>query len=833
MQLDDRAIEQAAEMATGLIEGQGMVFAFDVRSVDAVEQLLVMLLLGCAPHRLSAGIANRVLEGDAGRSLFADVLEQLRTAHPPALMIVEDAHWADDATLDLLRYLGRRIESTHCSLVITYRDDEVGVDHPLRVVVGQLGGLPSTHRVSVPRLSRDALVRLAEGTDIDVDRLDELTGGNAFYATEVIASGGTLSATVQDAVLARLSTLEGPSRRAAEIVSIAPRSMSVDELEQLGRGASIDGAGAVRAGVLIDDGRLRFRHELGRVAVEGSLLESMRRELHLRLLALLESTTPPDWARLAHHAIESGDDALIVEYAPTAAADARSRGAHRQACEFLAAAVGRAVDVPPDTLAGLRHELGVELTIVDRHLDAAAQFELAAEHYRATSDHRRQAESLLELSKCHWRTQKRELGRMTLDEAALALPEEDRLARAEVEYARGYHEMLARMVSPASDAIARSRELVEDPPADLAFGQDLIDACIRMVGPDPDEGLVELARLRREAARDGRVRDEVLTLHMIGSGGGETRRYEVALPALAETVRLGLENDEDFSVNYAQSWQARVGFEQGRWNEATELADDVIDRSVRGEGIAVMTARGALGRVRVRRGDPGGEQVLRQLLEDHDTYEMQHVFSPLCGLAESQWLHGRTEDMRTTLEWVWARALEADSAWARGEVGFWMWKAGAIESAPAGAAEPFALHINGEWRGAAAAWQGLGCPYEAALALADGDGRAMQEALDIFDELGARPAASWLRARMRESGVDYIARGPIEATRSNPAGLTNRQLEVLRLMCEGLNNGEIAAALFVSKKTVEHHVSAVFTKLGVGDRAKAIAAAGTLLDGGP
>ncbi len=129
--------------------------------------------------------------------------------------------------------------------------------------------------------------------------------------------------------------------------------------------------------------------------------------------------------------------------------------------------------------------------------------------------------------------------------------------------------------------------------------------------------------------------------------------------------------------------------------------------------------------------------------------------------------------------------------------------------------------MSDKWRDAARAWRELGCPYEVALALAQGDGEAKLEALSIFDSLGARPMAHKLRSKLREAGVDHIPRGPTETTRSNPAGLTPRQLEVLDLMMQGMTNLEIAEKLFLSKKTVEHHVSAIYSKLGVSGRAKA------------
>ncbi|MDP9144036.1 MAG: LuxR C-terminal-related transcriptional regulator, partial [Actinomycetota bacterium] len=156
------------------------------------------------------------------------------------------------------------------------------------------------------------------------------------------------------------------------------------------------------------------------------------------------------------------------------------------------------------------------------------------------------------------------------------------------------------------------------------------------------------------------------------------------------------------------------------------------------------------------------------------------------------------------------------------------WKAGAIDGSPERAATPFDLHMSGDWNGAAEIWRRLGCPYEMGMAMADGDTAAMFESIETFDRLGARPIASMVRALLRNQGVESIPRGPRTETRANPFNLTTRQIEVLALMGDGLSNAEIADRLFISKKTVEHHVSAVLAKLGTSTRAKAIAQAESL-----
>jgi len=148
-----------------------------------------------------------------------------------------------------------------------------------------------------------------------------------------------------------------------------------------------------------------------------------------------------------------------------------------------------------------------------------------------------------------------------------------------------------------------------------------------------------------------------------------------------------------------------------------------------------------------------------------------------------------------------------------------------FEQIIAGTYAPHALQIAGDWRAAAHAWEQLGCPYEQALALLDGDEAALRRALAIFERLGARPAAEITRQRLRQAGIRGLPRGPMRATQANPYGLTPRQLDILLLLAEGLRNSEIAERLSTTPKTVEHHVTAVLAKLQARSRAEAVSIA--------
>jgi DNA-binding CsgD family transcriptional regulator len=170
-------------------------------------------------------------------------------------------------------------------------------------------------------------------------------------------------------------------------------------------------------------------------------------------------------------------------------------------------------------------------------------------------------------------------------------------------------------------------------------------------------------------------------------------------------------------------------------------------------------------------------------------------------------------------------AVSKEHPWVAGELAFWRWRAGDSFTPPAWIAKPFALQITGDWRGAAAEWERRGCLYEQALALMDGDEAAQLNALEIFERLGAQPAAEKLKQQMRAEGMRGIPRGPRPATRENPFGLTAREVEVLASLVKGLNNKAIAERLSLSTRTVEHHIASILQKMEVGSRNEAVALA--------
>jgi DNA-binding CsgD family transcriptional regulator len=238
--------------------------------------------------------------------------------------------------------------------------------------------------------------------------------------------------------------------------------------------------------------------------------------------------------------------------------------------------------------------------------------------------------------------------------------------------------------------------------------------------------------------------------------------------------------------------------------------------------ISRIMALVALGRLRTRRGDPGAMAALDEALDlAEKTQTLQRLGPVRAARAEAAWLEDDIPRVLAEARAAWGLAHHRRHPWHTGELGFWRWRAGERVRLPACAARPFARQVGGDWRRAAAAWERLGCPYEQARALADGDAPAQLAALAIFDRLGARPELEGVRQRLRAGGVRHVPRGRRLSTRGNPGGLTAREAEIAALLARALTNARIGARLHISPKTVDHHVSAILAKLGVASREEA------------
>jgi DNA-binding CsgD family transcriptional regulator/tetratricopeptide (TPR) repeat protein len=330
------------------------------------------------------------------------------------------------------------------------------------------------------------------------------------------------------------------------------------------------------------------------------------------------------------------------------------------------------------------------------------------------------------------------------------------------------------------------------------------------------------AALAHDAGDDDR---EASAFSNLGSGLGEIREYALATPYLETAIAFATARDVDTITGYSTAWLARVEMEQGAWSTASEHVEAAL-RHRANSVIIPIVALTVRGRIRARRGDPDADRPLAEAWElSVGTGDLQRLWPAAAARAEAAWLAGRPERIPALIGDTFALAVDRGVPWAIGELALWLSRAGEAVAPTPEMAEPFRLQLIGRWQEAAAAWEAVGCPYEQADALAQGDETAQRAALDLLVDLGATPAADRVRRRLRQAGVGDLPARPRATTRSAPAQLTRRELEVAVLLTDGLSNAAIAERLFISNKTAGHHVSAVLRKLDVRSRTEAAAAA--------
>jgi DNA-binding CsgD family transcriptional regulator/tetratricopeptide (TPR) repeat protein len=748
------------------------------------------------------------VDGDP-RRVAAAVLDELdRTP----LLVLEDVHWADQATLDVLRVLGRRVDATRGLVLATYRDDEVDDDHPLRLVLGELASTRTVSRLRVPPLSLAAVRELAEPLGADAEAIYRLTDGNAFYVTEILAADAeVLPETVRDAVLARISSLSRDARAVLDAVALVPARMELWLLDAVAPDGLPPLDECLAAGVLrADVDGVAFRHELARLVVESTVPLHRRTALHAAILAALEPLG--DVPRLAHHAEGAGDSSAVLRYAIAAAEHAAAAGAHREAAAQYRRALRHGGRLPAQERVALLAAYGHESEVIGRYEDAIAFRLEAIALYRELGDRASEAGLLSHLTIPYIRAGRNEEAEDASARAIAmleSLPPGRELALAYADQA--YARMLARDnadgVAWGERAVAAAR--AQDDPDVLSFGLNMVGTSYVMAG-EIEHGIASLLESLEVARREGLEVRIVSALGMLGSGLGEMYELERAESYLRECIEFS--EQREYTTWYPRSWLALVETYTGRWDDGAARALAVLAGP--SDPISRISANVALGRVRSRRGDPGAREVLEEALrESQPGGHLQRLGHVRAARAEAAWLAGDEELAAAEARAAYALALEKRHLWFAGELAYWQWRAGALDEAPAWIAEPYRLQLDGDAAGAAEEWRRRGCRYEAARTLADaGDEAAVPE----LEALGARPAAAQLRRRL---GI----RGPRAATRNNPAGLTPRELDVLSLLAQGLRNGEIAERLHLSTRTVDHHVSAILRKLPARSRAEATA----------
>jgi DNA-binding CsgD family transcriptional regulator len=795
-------------------------------------------LLDIAPQ-LGGELVHALKNASRG-DVFDSTLTALASRDRASVIVFEDMHWADEATLDLLSFLGRRLGALRLLMVATYREDQVGADHPLRLVFGDLASVEGVTWVTVPPLSLDAVTHLASGRSIDAVRLHHETGGNAFFVTEVLSSASDrLPPTIAHAVLTRAARLSASARAALDAAAVVgPRI----EPAVIRRMRDVDDRAldeCVDSGMLqFDSPCYEFRHELARQAVLNAITPARRSALHGEALSVLrdQPSGADKLERLSYHAEAADDVAATLEYAPAAAQVAASLQSHRAAAMHYRRALRFADALAPDARAGLLRRASYEHHLIAEFGDATSMAEQALAISRQLGDRLAEGDTLRWLSRANW-IDGRTKEAVDAAGAAVATLESQ---RAPHELAKAYAskaQLSMLMVDPADvelwaeKAIRLATEL-DDQPTLINVLNSLGTARVRA----GDRGGLQLLHdSLRGALQLGLEEDAARAWNNLAAVSSTL----LDLGAVREYVDAGTQYciDHDLHVirSYLTTSVAELHLAAGRWGEAASLADGLLrDPRFPRHFAAKIVLLSVIAKVRTRRGEGDAQPLLDEAVAvARSGADLPWMHAVAAARAESAWYDGRHGEVEREVAPALAMALAAREPRAIGELSYWMWKVGRLRTPVDAAALPYALQIKGDWKAAHAMWSELGFPYEAALALADSDDEAdLRAAIASLATLGARPAIAEVTQRLRALGATSIPRGPRPRTRQNPAGLTAREMDILALLSQGLHNSEIARRLFLSPKTVDHHVSAILAKLDVRSRSEAVARARELVPAG-
>jgi ATP/maltotriose-dependent transcriptional regulator MalT len=764
--------------------------------------------------------------GPSRELLFSRLFERVSPPNPLCIVVLEDLHWADEATLDFVRFLGRRIQRTRCLLIATHRDDELAPTHLLRGVLGDLTGQHAA-RIHVPTFSLAAVERLAQGTRRNARQVYQVTGGNPFFVRELLSAPvDAVPVTVRDAVLARLMQCSPKARELAELVSLVPGRIEPWLARSILNDVGAAADEAVTRGLLrYQDEALAFRHELGRLAVESTIPRARAQTLHQIILRTLVAHDA-DLSQLVHHAALAQDVKALLDYAPRAAAQAARAGSHREAAAHLETALRHVDTLSAPERAHLLESHAAECDPNNRVSAALASANRALALWRDLGDAAAQARVLLLLERQYWKSGQKALAERHLAESIALL--ETLAPSRDLAMAYSVRAQLAMTGDHTEEALEFGQRAFDLAATFGDFGvrshalNNMGTALLKAGNP---KGLTSLQQSLAVALEHnlhehaGRAYANLVSVPVVQRRSDLVERY------LAEGLEYCDVHENQTHLTYIRAYAAHFELNSGRWDKAAQLAVEVIERQ--SPAIAQrVPALAVLAMVRARRGDPGVDPLLDEALKlALPTAELQRIGRVAAARAEVAWYRGDLERVAEEAAIGLRAAVGHREAWIQGELGYWGRRATPSLALPSDLAEPYALMIEGDWERAAAAWQKLDAPYERALALADGPEEALLESLAILEQLGAGPLAAIVRQRLRELGVRGIPRGPRASTRGNPAGLTSREVQVLSLLVHGHTNSELARRLHISAKTIDHHVSSILEKLEVRSRTEAVAAA--------
>ncbi len=761
--------------------------------------------------------------------IFSRVLHEFSKKEVPVVVVFEDIHWADEATLDFIKFLARRIHKIQCLFLLTFRDDEIFHGHPLRNVLRELPSETFT-KLKLDRLSKTTVHDMARDLGYSGDDIFRVTGGNPFFVKEILAHYNSgIPENIKDLVLSIFFKQTHQVRDLWEIISIFPSGLDQTIMGQLIPDYLSVIEPSLSTGILVwENQKVYFKHDLYRSVLYDALSALKRITLHKNVLQYLLTSRNIDLTNIVHHAKNAHHWQIVEEYAPRAAAQAKMFGSHQEAAKLYATAI-EYTSFKGKELADLFEKHAYECYLTNHLNDAIASVEKALEIWQHENKTLKIGACFRFISRFSWFVGKRDIAEdMALKAIGVLEPlgASRELATAYSNYAQ------LKMLSDDKENCLFWGEKT------LAIAEDLklFDikshilnniGCVQILDPTSKTLGEKNLKLSLDIALKYGFQEHAARAYTnLGTSLAVMMDYALSETWLEEGLKYCNDNDLDSWSYYKLSWKARLLLEKGKWREAEEIAQKLLNNPTHPD-IVKMSVLVVLGTIKMREGN---EKTALTLFYEAKTKalmmkELQRTVPLTCALLEYEWIYkkrGIADEMVAFTSILFETTF---NIWYYSQFVYWMYQSGRGFHPIQPIMEPFHAMLQNNWHHAASSWRQKECGYHEALCLIHGDEQDQRKALEILDILGASATLKHLRKWLRNKGIKNVPRGKRPTTKENSALLTTRQIEVLYLLKDGLQNNEIADRLFISYKTVDHHLTAIFSKLHVNSRTKAVAEA--------
>ena len=760
--------------------------------------------------------------------LFSKFFYELSNKTEKILIVFEDIHWADEATLDFIKFFARRIGQLSCLFILTYRDDEIHSRHPLRNVFSDLS--PDTFtRIQLMPLSREAVYKLANEKGYDAEDVYNVSGGNPFYVNEILASYSPgVPDNIKDSILSVYERQEEGTKNVWQTLSVIPEGLEINRFAKIkvSWDREMDHCFALKI-IVIKNDKIIFKHELYRRTIENSISPFRRIEINKKLLELFLDSFEKEGEieRIVHYAKNANENKLVVKYAPLAAKQAASIGAHIEASRLFLAAIECSDSQDVDQLLEFYEAYVYECYLTNQIKNAIIYQGKALKIRQKKNEIDQIANSLRFLSRLWWfegnGDKAEKFGRQAIE---ILESQPGSKAKAMAFSNMAQLKMLAEesieCIEWGTKAIETAKQINDDEV--LCHALTNVGAAQWQLQPSKEtanqlllDGLqLALKNLFDEPAARAYV---IIITHSI-----KFKNYELANRFLVEGLSFSEERGLESWTKYILSRKAELLLDTGDWNCAGSITKKLLSDADQ-PAIVRIGALVILATIKMRKGEPDALQHLEEAKPlAFATKEYQQIVFAMIAFLEYEWLTGKKLIAEDELKMSIGLVQKVENIFLNSEFAYWLQKSRKQAIDLKKLYEPYELARNGKAAKAAGFWEEAGCPFEKAMALSEGNEDDKRNALSIFQQLGADAVYERIKVEMRSSGIKKIPRGLRESTKTNPAQLTNRELDVLELLQQGVQNKEIAVTLFISPKTADHHISNILFKLDVNSRVKAV-----------